>query len=221
MNLPLWLVAGWWGLFAGAALILGAAVGYFTHLAPRLIAAIMAFGSGVLISALSFDLMDEAYKRGGFDSTAIGFLGGAAVYTAANWFLDHRGAKHRKRSGDQQPNESQSPGSGLAIAVGALLDGIPESIVIGLSLLAGGAVSLVAVIAISLSNIPEGLSSAAGMKKGGRSAFYIFGVWGGTRSFPASPPSPATPFFAISRLMSSPARPRSRPGRFSRCSPTP
>jgi ZIP family zinc transporter len=137
----------------------------------------MAFGSGVLISALSFDLMDEAYKRGGFDSTAIGFVGGAAIYTAANWYLDQRGAKHRKRSGEQQPNEKQNPGSGLAIAVGALLDGIPESIVIGLSLLAGGAVSFVAVIAIFLSNIPEGLSSAVGMKKAGRSASYIFGVW--------------------------------------------
>jgi zinc transporter, ZIP family len=177
MNLPLWLIAGWWGFFAGAALILGAAIGYFLRISQRLIAAIMAFGSGVLISALSFDLMDEAYKRGGFDSTAIGFVGGAAVYTGANWFLNHRGAKHRKRSGEQQPNESEDPGSGLAIAVGALLDGIPESIVIGLSMLAGGAVSTVAVIAIFLSNIPEGLSSAAGMKKAGRSIRYIFGVW--------------------------------------------
>jgi ZIP family zinc transporter len=177
MNLPLWLIAGWWGFFAGAALIVGAAAGYLVHIPQRYIAAIMAFGSGVLISALSFDLMDEAYKRGGFDSTAIGFVGGAAIYTAANWYLDQRGAKHRKRSGEQQPNEKQNPGSGLAIAVGALLDGIPESIVIGLSLLAGGAVSFVAVIAIFLSNIPEGLSSAVGMKKAGRSASYIFGVW--------------------------------------------
>lgn len=167
------------GLVAGAALLIGAAIAYFIHVPQRLIAAIMAFGSGVLISALSFELMDEAYQRGGFDSTATGFLGGAIVYSAVNWWLSRRGAKHRKRSGQQQPSEDQQSGSGLAIAAGALLDGIPESIVIGLSLLRGGAVSLVAVIAIFLSNIPEGLSSAAGMKKAGRSARYIFGIWGG------------------------------------------
>jgi zinc transporter, ZIP family len=79
----------------------------------------------VLISALSFELMDEAFRRGGFDSTSVGFLGGAAVYTAANVWLSTRGARHRKRSGGQQPSDDSS---GTAIAVGALLDGIPESL---------------------------------------------------------------------------------------------
>ncbi|MEG3839676.1 hypothetical protein QT986_05590 [Microcoleus sp. herbarium14] len=159
-------------------MLLGAAVGYFVSIPQRAIATIMAFGAGVLISALSFELMDEAYKRGGFDSTAIGFLGGATVYTAANWFLSQQGAKHRKRSGTLHPAKTESGGGGLAIALGALLDGIPESIVIGVSMISGGAVSWVTVAAIFLSNIPEGLSSAAGMKKAGRSIGYVFGVWG-------------------------------------------
>jgi ZIP family zinc transporter len=175
----MWAQAGFWGFVAGAALLVGAAAGFFLNVPERVIAAIMAFGSGVLISALSFELMDEAYRQGGFDATAYGFLGGAAVYTAANWFLNHQGAKHRKRSGKQQPSEAEDSGSGLAIAVGALLDGIPESIVIGLSMLKGGVVSTVAVAAIFLSNVPEGMSSSAGMKKAGRSATYVFGIWGG------------------------------------------
>jgi ZIP family zinc transporter len=176
---PIWLQAGFWGLVSGSALVIGAAIGFYLNISQRLIAGIMAFGSGVLISALSFDLMDEAYKRGGFDSTAIGFVGGAAVYTAANWLVNKKGAKHRKRSGEQQSSEEEDSGSGLGIAVGALLDGIPESIVIGVSMISGGAVSWVAVVAIFLSNLPEGLSSAAGMKKANRSAAYVFGVWAG------------------------------------------
>src|SRR5690242_2095183 len=170
---PIWLQAGFWGLIAGSALLLGAASAYFFKFPKRLVASIMAFGSGVLISALSFNLMNEAYHRGGFSSTSIGFVGGAVVYTAANWYLNRHGAKHRKRSGNQQAAESKQQGSGLAIAVGSLLDDIPESIVIGLSLITGGAVSVVAVIAIFLSNIPEGLSSSSGMKHAGRSAAYI------------------------------------------------
>jgi len=177
---PVWAQAFGWGFLAGGALVLGAAIAWFAHVPRRVIAAVMAFGSGVLISALAFDLMDEAYTRGGFASTALGFLGGAAVYTGASVYLARRGAKHRKRSGANgtaQPSEGDAAGSGTAIALGALLDGIPESMVIGLSLLAGGAVSAVAVAAIFLSNIPEGLSSAAGMKQAGRSARYVFGVW--------------------------------------------
>jgi len=171
------LYAALWGLVAGSALALGALVGYFAQVPTRAVAAVMAFGSGVLISTLSFELMDEAYRASGFWACALGFLFGATLYTIAGWVLARFGAKHRKRSGGLQPSEAEASGSGMAIAIGALLDGIPESIVIGLSLLKGGAVSMVAVIAIFLSNLPEGLSSAAGMKRAKRSVGYVLGVW--------------------------------------------
>ena len=175
--MPVWLQAWFWGLVAGSALLLGAAVGYYLRVAQRVIAGVMAFGAGVLISALAFDLMEEAFEKGGFDSTAIGFLAGAVVFSIANAYLAGRGAKHRKRSGHQQAKEVETEGSGTAIAVGAALDAVPESVAIGASLIAGGLVELVTVTAIFLSNVPEALSSSAGMKKAGRSAAYIFGVW--------------------------------------------
>lgn len=177
--MPVWLQAGGWGLLAGGALVLGALVAWFVALPRSVVASVMAFGAGVLISALSFDLVAEAESTGGLVPTLAGFLGGACAYVAANLGLSRRGARHRKRSEDQQPSESEQSGSGAAIAVGALLDGIPESIVLGLTLLTGQGIGLPVLAAILISNVPEGLSSAAGMKRSGRSAAYVFGVWSG------------------------------------------
>jgi ZIP family zinc transporter len=176
--MPTWLEAGLWGLLGGGALVLGALVAWFVRVPRDVVAAVMAFGAGVLISAVAFDLMQEAEANGGLPATAAGFLGGALIYLGANAVLDRHGAHMRKRS-DNQPSEQDQAGSGTAIAVGALLDGIPESIVLGLGLIAGGSVSPTVLAAVFISNVPEGLSSAAGMKRSGRSATYVFGVWGG------------------------------------------
>ncbi|SCL37949.1 zinc transporter, ZIP family [Micromonospora pallida] len=175
--MPEWSQAGGWGLLAGSALLLGALAGWYLPVPQRVIASIMAFGAGVLLSAVSFDLIEDAHEQGGIVPTALGAAAGAVAYTLANLALARRGARHRKRSGQRQPTERERPGSGSAIAVGALLDGIPESVVIGASLLSGGPVSLVTVVAVFLSNVPEGLSSAAGMRRAGRPRRYVFLLW--------------------------------------------
>jgi ZIP family zinc transporter len=175
---PGWVEAGLWGLLGGLALVAGAAVAWHFPVSRRVTAGVMAFGSGVLISALAFDLADEAADTGGIVPAALGLALGAVGYVAANIVLARRGARHRKRSGGQQPSEADQAGSGTAIVVGSLLDGIPESVVLGLSLLGGQGVSVAVVTAVVISNVPEGLSSAAGMKRSGRSARYVFGLWG-------------------------------------------
>ncbi|TDC34901.1 ZIP family zinc transporter [Micromonospora sp. 15K316] len=176
--MPEALQAGGWGLLAGSALLLGAVVGWYTRVPRWVNASVMAFGAGVLLSAAAFELIGKAHERGGVLPTSIGAAGGAVAYTLANIGLARRGARHRKRSG-RQPSEREKPGSGSAIAVGAVLDGVPESVVIGASLLAGGTVSVITVVAVFLSNVPEGLSSAAGMRGAGRSARFVFLLWSG------------------------------------------
>ncbi|MEW6635815.1 MAG: ZIP family zinc transporter [Actinomycetota bacterium] len=166
------LTAAFWGFVGGAALLVGALVGLYAGASQRVISVVMAVGTGGLISSVAFELVSEAYERGGFDAVTAGLLLGALLYFAADLAVSRAGAEHRKRSRGQQQG-----GSGAAIAVGALMDGIPESAAIGISLV-GGAVSWVFVIAVFLSNVPEGLSAAAGMKKAGRSTAYVLGLWG-------------------------------------------
>jgi ZIP family zinc transporter len=177
----MFLQAGLWGLLAGSGLLIGAtiAVLFGAQLSHRIIAAVMGFGSGVLIAVLSVDLMEVAFQDGGAGAAIAGILLGAAVFSVINWRLARHGAKHRNRCGDcvQQSSETEHKGSGMAIAVGALLDGIPESIVIGLSLLGSGKIGLALVAGFFLANVPQGLSSALGMKLAGRSHRYIFSVW--------------------------------------------
>jgi zinc transporter, ZIP family len=135
-------------------------------------AVVMALGAGVLVSSVAFELMDEAYKIGGLDAAAPGLLLGAAVFYLADREVNRRGGERRKNSGDRQG------GSATAIAIGALLDGIPESAAIGIGLIEGGGVGIALVAAVFLSNLPEALSSAAGMRRAGRSPAHVLGLWG-------------------------------------------
>lgn len=170
--MPLALTAALWGGFAGFALLLGAAAGYFMNVPKRVSALIMAFGVGVLIACIAFNLMPEALHLGGTLPSVIGFVLGGVAYAIANAFLSQSGAQDRKRS------SGAAAAASLAIALGALLDGIPEAMAIGTSLLDGRGVAVVTVVAIFISNLPEGLSSTVGMKTAGKSAGFIFAIWG-------------------------------------------
>jgi ZIP family zinc transporter len=175
--MPMWVQALLWGTIAGGALVLGSGIAWLWRVPPKIVSTVMAFGAGVLISALAFELVDEAVEGGGLLPTVIGFLAGALIFVGSNILLARAGAKHRKRSGPQQPSEKEDPGSGTAIAVGALIDGIPESVVLGLGLVTAGTVSPAMLAAVFISNVPEGLSSTAGMKRAGRGPKYVFGIW--------------------------------------------
>jgi ZIP family zinc transporter len=179
--LPGWVEAFLWGLVVGSGLMIGVLVSYFVNLPHRLIAAIMGFGGGVLISVLAFELLEEAYIHGGLQFTMLGFFTGAIVFSAANWLIAMAGGKHRKRCSEciVQYGDHKKKSNELAIAIGSAMDDIPEAIIVGIALVGGGMVSKAVLIGFFLANIPEGLASASGMKQSGRSAGYIFGVWGG------------------------------------------
>lgn len=166
------LEAGFWGLVGGLALVLGALAGVVRDLPAKVIGAVMAFGAGVLISALAFELTAEAFDASGGREVVLGLLAGALVFYAGDRALDRMGGADRKRSGGQQ---SGSAAGGLVL--GALLDGIPESVAIGVSLVDGGSVGVAIVAAVFLSNVPEGMSAATGLVKAGRSRRWVLVLW--------------------------------------------
>lgn len=170
--MPEWIWAALAGLAAGGALLAGAIVAWVVEVPRRIVAGTMAFGAGVLISALAFDLVLEAQAEGGLVPTVVGFGLGAVVYVVANQLLDRFDKRNPRGRGE-------GPGTGTGIAIGALLDGIPESAVLGLSMVGGSGVSVPVLLAIVISNVPEGLSSTAELKADGRSARWVLLLWSG------------------------------------------
>ncbi|MGH3862052.1 ZIP family metal transporter [Actinokineospora sp.] len=164
--------AMWWGLVGGLALVLGAVVGLVANPRPKVIALVMAFGSGVLISALAFELAAAAFRGGGALALGAGLAAGSAAFYVGDLVIDRRGGEHRKRSDGRQRS-----GAALAIVLGSLLDGIPESAAIGVSLLGGGGVGAAVVAAVFLSNVPESMAAASGLRKAGHSTRWILGLW--------------------------------------------
>jgi len=199
------LLAGLAGLLSGLSLVVGSLVAWFVKVPRELVALVMAFGAGVLISALAFDLVDEATSSGGFVPTVSGFVVGAVVYVVLDQLLEHGGfrrKRHRRHHDGTSTNSSNnnnsssnnsrgggsggggkaaaaSGGTGLGIALGALLDGVPETAVQGVSLTGGGTLSVAILVAVVISNFPEGMSSTADLKESGRGARYVFGLWSG------------------------------------------
>lgn len=162
------LEAGLWGLAAASTLVIGAWIGLAVRVPRRIVGLVMAFGVGALISALAFDLTDEAFRIGGTLPVAIGLGAGGLTFYLGNLALN------QSRRGSRV---AAAGNNGRAILLGALLDGIPESIVLGSTLLAGVGVSVPFMAAVAISNVPEGLTSAADLRREGHRPGWIVGVW--------------------------------------------
>lgn len=162
-----------WGFAAASGLLVGAALGNYARLSKRVIAGVTAFGSGILISAIAFDLMEEAFDHAGLALSSLGLLIGAALFTGGTLFLSRLGGHHRGRTG-----RGNSPDRiGLPIALGTFIDAIPESIIIGMSVTQGATAALPFVAAVFVANIPEALSSTADLKADGQPPAYSFALW--------------------------------------------
>ena len=168
--------------------MIGCTVAIFVSLPKSIIAAIMAFGSGVLVAALTFSLVEEAFSLSqSIPPVVIGFILGGVSYSVANHILDRKSksksdstssgtVRKRKRSHGDNAGGGKSA-SGLALLVGSVMDNIPENMALGISLVTGGAVNVVLIAAIFISNFPEGLASTEGMKSNGRSKKYVLMLW--------------------------------------------
>jgi ZIP family zinc transporter len=160
-----------WGALGASALLVGALVAYVATPGPKVIAVVMALGAGLLFGSVAFELIDEALESAEVAYVGLFTLIGAATFTVGNRVLDRRGGGQRKDA-----NGAQESGAPLAIVFGSVLDGIPESFVLGLTVLQGG-VSVALLVGIVLSNLPEGLSSSSGLRVAGWSRARVVRMW--------------------------------------------
>jgi ZIP family zinc transporter len=165
------LEAFFWGALAASALLIGALVAFLSTPSPKLIAFVMALGAGLLIGSVSFELIDEALQTAEVGLVGLFTLLGAAAFTVGDWWLERGGGGNRKDS-----EGSQADGSPLAIVLGSVLDGIPESFVLGLTVLQGG-VSVALLFGVLLSNFPEGMASSSGLRIAGWARARVFRMW--------------------------------------------
>lgn len=162
-----------WAFVAASALLLGAVAGLAMNINRTVVGLALAFGAGALFSAAAYELAAEAFKGGGASLLAAGLAAGALTFFTGNRWLHTHGTKRRRLT----VKEQGSQGQGLSIVLGAMLDGIPESVVLGSSLIGGGVVSPAFLVAVLLSNVPEGFSASADLHREGRSSRWILGLW--------------------------------------------
>jgi len=169
------LTAVLFGLTASSALVIGAVVGSLWK-PPKLVTAVLlAFASGALISALAFELFEEAFHLGGAVRSGLGLLAGAAAFVIADSALDRYVTGHSGPGQREVAHAGASGGVGLALLAAVTLDGVPENLALGVSL--AGGVSLTLLIAIFFSNLPESLVGAVAMREGGQSTRSVIATW--------------------------------------------
>ncbi len=161
-----------WGGVAAATLLLGAVIAYVSRPGPRLNAIVMALGAGLLLGSVSYDLIGEAIKASSLTLVAFTFFLGSATFVIGDTLLDRIGAARRKNA-----SGAQAGGSAPAIVMGSVLDGIPESFVLGLTVLQGG-ISVPLLVAVAISNLPEGMASSSGLRTAGWPLARVAKMWG-------------------------------------------
>jgi ZIP family zinc transporter len=168
-----------WGLLSASSLVIGSVFALVIRIPLRVIGLIMGFGAGVLISAVAFDLVEEAAaKSTGHGAIIAGIFAGCLVYFGGDRMIDHVGGGDRKDpTGAVEAGEKDDGGSPLSIVLGTVLDGIPESMVIGLTIFEGGAVGAAYLVAVFISNLPESISSTSGLLVSGWAKSRILWLW--------------------------------------------